>query len=186
MWGECVKTTVFLMNRTPSPILQHKSPYEILYQQLPNYSDFRTFETLCYASTLLSTWHKFSPKATLAVFIGYPHEYKGYKLLDLTTLKTFISRGVKFYEHIFPFKNKDSTTRSTNPLSPHITPNLITPSTCDDPDPTHTQHHPDNQQSLQNNPQPNPFLEYQLRRSTRQCGQPKYLMDSKPIYPIQN
>ena len=93
---------------------------------------------------------------------------------------------MKFYEHIFPFKNKDSTTRSTNPLSPHITPNLITPSTCDDPDPTHTQHHPDNQQSLQNNPQPNPFLEYQLRRSTRQCGQPKYLMDSKPIYPIQN
>ena len=141
VWGECVKSAVFLMNRTPSPILQHKSPYEILHQQLPNYSDFRTFGTLCYASTLLSTWHKFSPRAIATVFIGYPHGYKGYKLLDLTTLETFISRDVKFFEHMFPFKDKDSTTRSTNPLSPHITPNLITPSTCDDSDPTHTPYH---------------------------------------------
>ena len=73
---------LFFMNRTPSPILQHKSPYEILHQQLPNYSDFRTFGTLCYASTLLSTWHKFSPRATATVFTGYPHGYKSYKLLD--------------------------------------------------------------------------------------------------------
>ena len=116
-------------------------------------------------------------------------------MLDLTTLETFISRDVKFYEHIFPFKDTDSITRSINPLSPHITPNLITPGTCDDPDPTHTQHHPDTQPSIQNSPQPNPFSKYQLRRSTRQCAQPKYLndylcynvtMDSKPLYPIQN
>ena len=52
MWGECVKTIVFLMNRTPSLILQHKSPYEILHQKLPNYSDFRNFGTLCYAYLL--------------------------------------------------------------------------------------------------------------------------------------
>ena len=159
MWGECVKTVVFLMNRTPSPILQHKSAYEILHQQLPNYSDFRTFGTLCYASTLLSTQHKFSPRATATVFIGYSHGYKGYKLLDLTILETFISRDVKFYEHIFPFKDKDFTTRSINPLNPHITP-----CTCDDPNLTHTQHHHDTQPSIQNNPQPNPFSEYQLIR----------------------
>ena len=146
-------------------------------------------------STLLSTRHKFNPRATTTVFIGYPHGYKGYKLLDLTTLKTFISRDVKFYEHIFPFQDKDSTTRSTYPLSPHITPNLITLGICDDPDPIHTQYLPGNQPGIQNNPQPNPFSEYQLRRSTRQCGKPRYLtdyhcynvtMDSKPLYPIQN
>ena len=157
MWGECVKIVVFLMNRTPSPILQHKSPYEIMHQQLPNYSDFKTFGTLCYASTLLPTRHKFSPRATATVFIGYPHGYKGYKLLDLTTLKTFISRGVKFYEHIFPFKDKDSTTSSIDPLSPHITPNLITLDICDDPDPIRAQQHPDNQPIIQNYPHPNPL-----------------------------
>jgi len=28
-------------------------------------------------------------------------------LLDLSTKKVFISRDIKFYEHIFPFKNKN-------------------------------------------------------------------------------
>ena len=54
-WGECVKTAVFLMNRTPSPILKAKSPFEILFAKLPNYADFRTFGTLCYASILISS-----------------------------------------------------------------------------------------------------------------------------------
>ena len=61
---------------------------------------------------------------------------------------------MKFYEHIFSFKDKDSTTSSSDPFSPHVTPNLITLGICDDLDPIHTQQHPDNQQIIQNNPRP--------------------------------
>ena len=101
-WGECVKTAVFLMNRTHSPILKAKSPFVILHAKLPNYADFRTFGTLCYASTLISSKHKFSPRAI--VFLGYSQGYKGYKLLNLSNKQIFISRDVKFFENIFPFK----------------------------------------------------------------------------------
>nr|KYP41111.1 Retrovirus-related Pol polyprotein from transposon TNT 1-94 [Cajanus cajan] len=142
IWGDYVKTVVFIMNRTPSPILNHISPYEILYNKVPNYSDFRTFGTLCYASTLLSGRHKFSPRAIAAVFIGYPHGYKGYKLFDLTTHQTFISKDVKFYEHIFPFQNSNSSDRGHGVFNDQITPNLNHPATFDDSDPiqpTHTQ-----------------------------------------------
>jgi len=36
--------------------------------------------------------------------LGYLATQKGYKLLNLMTNKTFVSRDVIFYEHIFPFK----------------------------------------------------------------------------------
>jgi len=92
------------MNQTPSPILNHKSPYEVLYDKLHNYSGFKTFETVCYVSTLLSSRCKFSSTTIVTIFIGYPLGYKGYKLFDLATHQTFTSKDVKFYKNIFPFK----------------------------------------------------------------------------------
>lgn len=32
-WTHCVLIVVFLINRTPSPLLQHKTPYELLYDK---------------------------------------------------------------------------------------------------------------------------------------------------------
>nr|KYP48432.1 Retrovirus-related Pol polyprotein from transposon TNT 1-94 [Cajanus cajan] len=127
IWGDFVKTTVFLMNRTPSPILNGKSPYELLYNKLPNYSSFRAFGTLCYASTPLSNRHKFIPRATVDVFINYSQGYKGYKLLDLSNNQVFISRDVRFYEHIFPFKRTPTAAISEDTITPDITPNLVNP-----------------------------------------------------------
>lgn len=36
--------------------------------------------------------------------MGYPSNQKGYKLYDLNTHQTFLSRDVLFFEHIFPFQ----------------------------------------------------------------------------------
>ena len=199
-WGECVKTVVFLMNRTPSPILKAKSPFEILYAKLSNYVDFRTFGTLCYASTLISSRHKFSPRAVAASFLGYPQGYKGYKLLNLSTKQIFISRDVKFFENIFPFKNQQSNNSDRELLDPYVTPNLITSTNLDDTDISSItdtlQHTP---QPAQLDPattiQPDIPIQEPLRRSTKVSNTPKYLIDfhcynvtrtNKVTYPIQH
>lgn len=49
--------------------------------------------------------------------LGYPLDYKGFKLLNLDTKHIFISRHVVFHELVFPFLNQAHT---STPSDPHF------------------------------------------------------------------
>ena len=91
LWGDCVLTSVFLINRTPSQVISNKTPYEMLTNKVLDYSHLKTFGCLCYASTSPKQRHKFQDRARACVFLGYPSGYKGYKLLDLENNNVLIS-----------------------------------------------------------------------------------------------
>ncbi|GAA0162877.1 transmembrane signal receptor [Lithospermum erythrorhizon] len=101
-WGECVLGACYLINRTPSRILQFKSPYEILFGFPPKYDNLRVFGCLCYAFDLKSRMDKFASRSRKCIFVGYPLDKKGWKLFDLETRSYFVSRDVTFYESEFP------------------------------------------------------------------------------------
>lgn len=64
----------------------------------------------CYPN-LSSTAHKLAPRSAHRVFLGYSHDHKGYRCLDLSTHCLLISHHVTFDETGFPFSttSKPST-----------------------------------------------------------------------------
>ena len=102
-WSDCICTTIFLINRTPSLLLDNKSLYEILLKKAPDYSFLKSFGCLCYVSTLLKDRNEFSARADRCVFLRYPSGYKGYKDVHLDSNNITITRNIVFHKDIFPF-----------------------------------------------------------------------------------
>lgn len=123
-WGDCVMTAVHIINRLLTPVLQKKTPYEVLYGTPPSYEHLRVFGCLAFATNPSHPSDKFAARGVPCVFLGYPSSQKGYKLLNLTTMQSFVSRDVKFHETTFPFHDKSHKTYMT-PLPvdmPHTNP----------------------------------------------------------------
>lgn len=64
------------------------------------------------------------------MFVGYPPTQKGYRLLDLSTMQTFVTRDVTFNEFVFPL-NVTTPTPYMLPL-PTVMPNPAVNTYIDD------------------------------------------------------
>lgn len=123
-WGECVQAATYITNRLPSHLLGNKTPYEVLHTALPDYTHMKCFGCFVVMASNEKTNHdKMNPRGLPCVFLGYPQTQRGYKLLDLRTNKLFVSRNVKFYETIYPYKIFHNTTQTNTQTS--YDPNCI-------------------------------------------------------------
>lgn len=103
-WAECVESALYLLNRLTTEVLKGHSPYELMHQKVPSLSRLRAFRCLCYATNLVRS-DKYDVRAKRAIPMGYSSNQKGYKLLDCSTNRFFVSRDVVFKEHLFPFSS---------------------------------------------------------------------------------
>ncbi|KAJ0799808.1 putative RNA-directed DNA polymerase transcription factor Lambda-DB family [Helianthus annuus] len=112
-WVDAFSSAVFIINRLPSPILQGKSPFELLYHQIPNYAMFRTFGCRVFPCLRDYAPHKLSPRSIPCIFLGYCSKYKGYRCFDPCLSRIYITRSARFDENNFPF---DGLSIASKPL----------------------------------------------------------------------
>lgn len=104
------------------------SPYEILFQEKPDYSLIKPFGCLAYAANIVPHKGKFDIRSIKSVFIGFDSSHKGFLLYDLDNDKVFISRDVKFVIDTFPFMSP-----IPNPSESSVSLPAVTSKTNDPP-----------------------------------------------------
>ena len=117
-WVEALLTAVHLINRLPTKLLSHKSPYELLFHRTPDYKPLRTFNCECFPWLKPHSVNKLSPCTSPYIFLGYSLHHKAYHCFDPTSGSIHISRHVKFNESIFPYFTSQQHTPPTSPILP--------------------------------------------------------------------
>jgi hypothetical protein len=112
-WTDIFESVTFVINRLPSAAISFESPFQRLFKRLPDYQFFKILGCKCYPYTRPYSPHKLSPRSKTCVFLGYSSVYKGYKCLDLSTNRIYVSRHVIFDETAFPFKDQQGSSQSS-------------------------------------------------------------------------
>lgn len=97
-----------------TPILDNRTPFELLHSQVPTYTNFRVFGCRVFPYLHAYTINKVSPHSIPCVFIGYSSQYKGYYCLDPNPSRIYITRHAIFDENIFPFSGINASTDLQN------------------------------------------------------------------------
>jgi hypothetical protein len=100
-------------------LLDYKTPYQLLYDSLPDLKLFKVFGSLCYASNLMSHRSKLDPRARKCCFFGYKSGFKGSVLFDLHSKEIFISRHVIFHDNILPYPSSSHQPSDYFPFDSH-------------------------------------------------------------------
>ncbi|CAA7045660.1 unnamed protein product [Microthlaspi erraticum] len=76
-WAEAISTVVFLINRSPSSIVDFAIPKELWTSVMPSLMDLKRFGCVAYVH---SSDGKLNPRAKKGIFTGYPEGVKSFKL----------------------------------------------------------------------------------------------------------
>jgi hypothetical protein len=133
-WVEALSTTVYLINRLPSPTLHLDSPYSRLFGVLPDYNSLHVFGCVCFVHLPPIESHKLAAQSVQCAFLGYSNFHKGFVCYDADANKLRISRNEIFFENQYFFLSRPNPVSSSILLPPfdvmsstpsHFKPSLV-------------------------------------------------------------
>lgn len=101
MWDFGVLTASYLYNRNPTPLLQGRSPLEVMFNRTLEYTKLRVFDCKCFPCLCPYRANKLDVKLLQCIFVGYSIQHDAYLCLDPATRRIFTSRDVVFDEQDF-------------------------------------------------------------------------------------
>ena len=96
-WGEAIMTANYLQNRMPAAG-DMTSPFEKWTGKKPQLHHLRQFGAKAFVLVPEQKRQKLDDRARELRLVGYEEGTKGYRLLDVTTDKIYVSRDVRFIE----------------------------------------------------------------------------------------
>lgn len=96
-----------LINRLSTPFLHNKSPFQIVYNFLPDITFRKVFGSLCFASTLQASRKKLNSRSRKWLYLGFITGVNEHTF-DLNSKEIFLARDVIFFESIFPYKSSEN------------------------------------------------------------------------------
>uniref|UniRef100_A0AAV1TFY3 Integrase catalytic domain-containing protein n=2 Tax=Peronospora matthiolae TaxID=2874970 RepID=A0AAV1TFY3_9STRA len=102
-WAEAAMKAIYIENRLPSPKIDHKTPFEIVYKSKPSVKHMRVFGCRAFILTPREKRLKWDPKAREGIFMGYEEASKAYRVYDIEAGQVVISRDITFDESTFDF-----------------------------------------------------------------------------------
>ena len=119
-WWNAFASTIFIINKLPTQVLSHKSPYEMVYGRLPNFSFLKVFGCACFPFLRPYNQNKLQFRSAKCIFLSYSSKHKGYLCLH-SSGKIYVACDVLFNEVESPFSNgfpsKPSNSVSTAPTN---------------------------------------------------------------------
>jgi len=106
-WNYAFESSIYLINRMPTLVLQNKSPFECLFRRTPDYNFLRTFRCLCFPFLRPYHAHKLDFCSSPCVFLGYSSSHLDYHCLDLASCHIYVFCHVCFHENVFSFVNSE-------------------------------------------------------------------------------
>jgi hypothetical protein len=94
-------------------------PFTKLFKAEPEYSNLRVFSCACYPLLRPYNKHKLEFRSKRCIFLGYSSNHKGYRCMDPTTSRVYLSRNVVFDETCFPARRRSPLHCLPTPL-PHL------------------------------------------------------------------
>ena len=80
LWAEVVETACYLVNISPSLVLEDKTPHQVWTGKKPSLSHLRVFGCDAYVHVPKQKRTKLDNKSERCIFIGYKDALKGYKI----------------------------------------------------------------------------------------------------------
>ncbi|GKA31352.1 gag-pol polyprotein [Tanacetum coccineum] len=113
-WAEAINTACYVINRSPSTVVELKTSMEMWRGKPANYSDLHIFGNPVHVMYNSQETTKLDLKSRKCLFLGYADGVKGYRLWDPTAHKVVVSKYVVFMEDkIQENEESDSTTKET-------------------------------------------------------------------------
>jgi histone deacetylase 1/2 len=102
-WDEAFLTATYLINILPSKVTGYNAPVELLLLEEPDYGSLRIFGCACWLNLRPYNTRKLAFWSIQCVFLGYSSLHKGFKCLEPSYGRVYISCDVVFNETMFPF-----------------------------------------------------------------------------------